>query len=100
MAAQSEIMPRLRMGKKPELLRPASVVVEALLHVAKIDACRDTWMPIDDFASIIHASFNLPRTTKHVLTGLVINRLISKDALTKECVYSYAFLYSCLVFLC
>jgi hypothetical protein len=81
-------MSRLCVGGNPGLLQPSSVVVEALLHVAKIDAFRDTWMPIDDFASIIHASFNLTRTTKDILTGLVVNRRISKDALTKECVDS------------
>jgi hypothetical protein len=67
-AAQSDIMSRLCVGDRLGLLQPSSVVVEALLHVAKMDAFRDTWMPTDDFASIIHASFNLPITTS-VLPG-------------------------------
>ena len=67
---------------------PSTVLVEALLHVALLDAFCDTWMPIDDYCSIIHASFDLPRTTKILLTGNLLKEHLSRDALTKSCVDS------------
>jgi hypothetical protein len=73
-----------RKSKKEQAIATKSPVVRALLILAHMEDFNRSWRSIEDIACIIQSVFDLPRTKKNQLSGPLIVKNLSIDALTKE----------------
>jgi hypothetical protein len=73
-----------RRSKKDQAIATKSHVVGALLILAHMDDFNRSWRSVDDISLIIQSVFEMPRTKKDQLSGVLIVSNLSKDPLTKE----------------
>ena len=78
-------MSRRQLGENVQRAQPSSVIVQALAAIGQTDAYGCVWRPMSDIIGLVHALFQLPRTTKDALTARLVNAHIGRDEFTISC---------------